>query len=123
MAAHAVESESRIRNGKGRIVIVHTLRVPHLGPVPAVRRALTVFDHDGPTVYCFRWLELVPRGGSGILLLHDHGAVGNQLGRVLPQEPLDHGGRVIDFYSRMNTIADAVNKRPGIAEFLVFTPI
>src|SRR6185312_11101738 len=55
----AVESESGVRISEWRIVVVDTLRLPDLGPVPAVLRALAVFDHDGPAVDSFRRPELI----------------------------------------------------------------
>src|SRR6185295_19902187 len=115
MTPHAIESEPCIRNGKRRIVIVNTLSIPHFSPVPTILRSFTVFDHDGPTVYSFRGLELVPRGRRRILLFHDHRAVMNHLANVFTDEPIDNGRRVIDFDSRMNAVADAVNKRSGVA--------
>src|SRR5215213_861501 len=123
MTPHAIESESCIRNRKRRIVIVNTLSIPHLSPVPTILRPSTVLDHDGPTVYSFRRLELVPRCRWRILLLHDHRAVRNHLASIFVYEPIDNSRRVIDFYSWMNTVADAVNKRSGVAEFLIFTPL
>src|SRR5678815_1031160 len=123
MTPHAIESESCIRIRKGRLVIVNTLSVPDLGPVPAVLRSLTVFDHDGPTVDSFRRLELVLRCGRRILLLDDHRSIRNRFARVAVQEPLDHLRRVINLDGRMNTVADAVNEWSGVAQFLVFTPI
>src|SRR5215213_7082756 len=123
MAAHAVKPKPCVGNGKRRIIIINALRIPHLCPVPTVLRSLTVFDHDGPTAYSFRRLELVPGSRRGILLLYDHGSVRNYLGRILPQEPIDHRRRVINFDGRMNTVAHAVNKWSGVAHFFVFTPV
>src|SRR4026208_1229424 len=122
MTPDAIESEACVRNCKRRIVIVNTLSIPHLRPVPTVLRTLTVFDHDGPTIDGFRWLELVASCRRGILLLDDHRSIRNYRGRILAQEPVDDGGRVIDFYGRMDAVTDAVNKRSGVAKFFVFTP-
>src|SRR5688500_2893948 len=91
MTPHAVEPESCIRNREGRIVIVDTLSVPNLGPIPTVLRSLAVFDHDGPTVYCFRRLELVPGCRRRILFLYDHRAVRNSLFSIFREEPVDDG--------------------------------
>src|SRR5215216_2770583 len=123
MAPHAVESESCIWNREWRFVVVNTLSIPNFGPVPTVLRSFTVFDHDGPAVDCFRRLELVPRCRGGILLLYYHRSIWNDLGPILVYEPIDDGRRVIDFDSRVNTVADAVNERSGVAEFFIFTPL
>src|ERR1044072_5813410 len=123
MAPHAIESEPCIRIRKRRLVIVNTLSIPDLRPVPTVLRSLTVFDHDGPTVDPFRRLELVLRCRRRILLLDDHRSIRNCLARVSVQEPLDHLRRVINLNSRMNTVADAVDKWSRVAQFLVFAPL
>src|ERR1044071_6434841 len=63
MTAHAIESESCIRNCEWRIVVVDTLSIPNLCPVPTILRSFAVLDHDSPTIDFRRRLELVPRCG------------------------------------------------------------
>src|SRR5262249_50845973 len=84
VAPHAIESEASVGNCKGRIVVVDTLGPPHFCPVPTVLRALTVLDHDGPAIYSFWRLQLIPGGWRRILLFYDHCPIWNQLVRVLP---------------------------------------
>ena len=122
MTSHAVESETCIRIRKWRIVIVSTLRTPNFRPVPTILRSLAIFDHDGPAIY-LRLLDLIPGCGRGVLLFYDHCAIWNWLARVFAYEPIDDIWRVIDLDGWMNSVADVINKRPGVTKFFVFTPI
>src|SRR6185503_5842429 len=94
MTPHAIESESCVGICERWIVIVNTLSIPNLGPVPTVLRSLTVLNHDGPTIYRFWRLELVPRRWCRILFLNDHRSIWNHPGWVLSQEPIDDSRRV-----------------------------
>ena len=123
MTPHAVQPEPCIRNSEWRIVRVNALSVPDFSPVPTILRTLAVFYHDGPTVDSLRRLELIPRGRRRVLFLHDHRAIRKRLSWVLSQEPGDHCRRVIDLDCRVYAVADAVDKRSGVAQLFVFTPV
>ena len=123
VAPHAVESESGIGIGIWRIVIVDTLSVPDLGPIPAVLRSFAVFDHDGPAVNSFRRLELVSRCGRGILFLYDHCTVRDGRFGIVCYKPIDYIRGVIDFDGGVYAVADAVNEWTSVTKRFVFTPL
>src|ERR1051326_8843108 len=82
MAARAVETEAGVEDGERRLVAVERSG-EDLAPIPAVRGAFAVADHEGPVVAGVEEIvELLPgpagvlRGGRLELLLDDHrGAV------------------------------------------------
>src|SRR5688500_9799263 len=123
MTPNTIKSKTCVRIRKRRLVIVDTLSIPYLGPIPTVQRSFAVFDHDGPAVYSLRRLELVSRCRRRILFLDDHRSVGNRTLWIVSDEPVDDRRRVIDLDGRVNAEADAIYERTGIAEFLVLAPI
>src|SRR5512132_2530954 len=123
MTTRAIEPEASIRNGKWRVVVVHALRCPTLIPIPTILCALRILDHDGPAPEQGWPLQLIARCRSGVLLFYNHGAVGNDIVGIFPEQPVDDCGRIVNLYRRVDAVAGVIYVRPGIAQSLVFTPL